>query len=254
MPPHRTKPEYTHPLTPQSEREKAIWRQHLRAFLAIQTSAERRRYRYHLALELGCEEGTVRGYLRKANGGEPLPPPAFPGQRFGERIRIDKLTTSHKKKACKCSHGSRSIFKVTTTSVGPSCSTRPRTSHPTSMKEVIDLCDSDSESQDEALKPLNDSANTKSPMGSSQPATTKTAKTTVPQYLDTLGLPHLVHVFRDLGFITAEDLNLLWTCPESTREAVLKAIRKDGRVQLKDWSILHASIHSGSKGEQSQCR
>lgn len=71
-----------------------------------------------------------------------------------------------------------------------------------------------------------------------KPVTTRS----VYSFLYDHGLEHIHPVLRDLGYTTPDDLHLLQTCPHVTRELVLKAIRKDGRVLLKDWNVLHAAL------------
>ncbi|KAH8100686.1 hypothetical protein BXZ70DRAFT_1008173 [Cristinia sonorae] len=69
---------------------------------------------------------------------------------------------------------------------------------------------------------------------------------TFSEFLTRLGVPHLFPVFKGLGYKSAGDLDILRNCPQITQEVVLKAVREDPRVILRDWSVVHSAFNGGN--------
>lgn len=61
-------------------------------------------------------------------------------------------------------------------------------------------------------------------------------------FLSTLGLEHLHSVFRDHGYTRPDDVTLFCSSPRATREAVLEDLKKDDKILLRDWNVLHAAL------------
>lgn len=53
------------------------WSHRLKKYIERETGLERRNWRYGLAIRMEMDEVTVRGRLKKANGGNPIPPPRY---------------------------------------------------------------------------------------------------------------------------------------------------------------------------------
>lgn len=61
-------------------------------------------------------------------------------------------------------------------------------------------------------------------------------------FLSTLGLEHLHSVFRDHGYTHPDDVTLFCGSSRATREAVLEELKKDDKILLRDWNVLHAAL------------
>ncbi|CAL1695727.1 unnamed protein product [Somion occarium] len=61
-------------------------------------------------------------------------------------------------------------------------------------------------------------------------------------FLNKFKLGHLAPVFRERGYSTVEDIDGLIRLPGGTQEAVLNEFKRDKRMCLKEWALIHAEI------------
>ncbi|THH34177.1 hypothetical protein EUX98_g118 [Antrodiella citrinella] len=251
------------------------WQHRLSTYLTSKTASERRRYLYTLAIKLNIAENTVRTRLRKTNNGRPIPPPLYPSLRGRARKFYaeandhdhDQYVPLKETPVAMKREPTRRSKRLADLSQGPGKDKKPGAVKETKIEvwrctfgtedddddpvSVIDLC-SDSEPElDDPPSPSSANATggscTSGEVQNAQHAHAHTSDSgfqDVHQYLTSLGLPRLVPIMSDMGYTTQDDLILLRKSPQATKEAVLKAVRKDARVVLRDWNVLHGALHS----------